>query len=109
MNGASKLNMEDFTASGQRLIVDAGGASSVTLKGSATAGVLKASGASHLDLGELKLAAADVTVDGASHVTVRVTEKLDYDLSGVSHLTYHGDPTIGKSHKSGGSHVSQEN
>jgi serine/threonine-protein kinase len=108
-NGASKLEMSDFTASGDGIIIDANGASHVQVKGTVKGGVIKASGASHLDLSDLKLAIADVTLDGASHATIRVTEKLNYNVSGVSHLTYYGDPKIGNSNKSGHSHVSREN
>jgi eukaryotic-like serine/threonine-protein kinase len=108
VNGASKVKMSDFATAGERLIVDANGASFVILKGAATAGVLKAGGASHLELGEMKLAGADVTLVGASHANVNVSEKLDYSLTAASNLTYAGDPTIGKSSKSGGSHVSQK-
>jgi hypothetical protein len=104
-NGASQLRMSEFTASGERLIIEATGASAMTLQGSATAGVIQAVGASHLDLSHLTLAAADVTAEGASHVSVHVTEKLDYSVSGASHLDYSGDPRIGKASKSGVSHA----
>jgi serine/threonine-protein kinase len=107
-NGASKLKMADFDASGKTLIVNVNGASTVTLKGAVTAAVLKVGGASHLDLSKATLAAADVTVDSASHASVRVTEKLDYSLSGASHLDYSGDPTIGKSEKHGASHANHK-
>jgi serine/threonine-protein kinase len=109
LNGASQAKMADFQASGDRLIVDANGASSVALKGSVTAGVVKGIGASHLNLGDLRLAAADVTLAGASHATVRASEKLDYNVSGASHLSYYGDPAIGEgSSKNGVSHVSHK-
>jgi serine/threonine protein kinase len=107
-NGASHLKMADFTATGDRLIVDAGGTSFVALKGSVKAGVLKVVGASHVDLRGTNLAAADVTVEGASHASVSVSEKLDYSVTGASHLDYYGDPTIGKASKHGASHVSQK-
>ena len=45
-------------------------------------------------------------LEGASHATLRVTEKLDYTVNGASHLDYIGDPKIGKSEKHGVSHVS---
>jgi len=106
-HGASHVKLADFAVKGDRLIVDASGASFVDLKGTATAGVLKANGASHLNLRGTKLAGADITVGGASHAVVTVTEKLDYAVSGASHLSYYGDPAIGKSEKSGSSHVSQ--
>jgi serine/threonine-protein kinase len=107
-NGASRLKLADFDASGERLIVDANGASTVKLKGNVKAAVVKAIGASHLDLRDLALAGADVTAIGASHVVVRVSDTLDYSVTGASHLEYSGDPKIGKSNKNGASHVSHK-
>jgi hypothetical protein len=108
MHGASRLRMGDFTASGDKLLIDANGAANLVLKGKVTAGVINAVGASHLDLREATLAAADVTLVGASHATVRVTEKLNYSVAGASHLDYFGDPKIGKSQKSDVSNVSRK-
>jgi serine/threonine-protein kinase len=105
VSGASKLKMADFAASGKTLIINAVGASTVALKGDVTAAVIKLVGASLVDLHDVTLAAADVTAEGASHATVRVKEKLDYSVTGASHLDYYGDPAIGKADKHGHSHV----
>ncbi len=107
-NGASRLKLSEFDASGERLIIDATGASIVSLKGSVTASVIRATGACHLDLHGTTLAAADVTLEGASQAKVHVTEKLDYSVGGASHLDYTGDPKIGRSSKHGASHVSHK-
>jgi hypothetical protein len=108
VNGASKLKMADFAASGKTLIINAVGASTVALKGDVTAAVIKLVGSSLVDLHDVTLAAADVTAEGASHATIRVKEKLDYSVTGASHLEYYGDPTIGKADKHGHSHVSHK-
>jgi hypothetical protein len=108
VNGASKLEMAEFVASGKTLIINAIGASTVALKGDVTAGVIKVVGAAHVELKDLTMAAADLTVEGASHATVRVKEKLDYSVNGASHLNYYGDPAIGKSSKHGASHVTRK-
>ena len=109
-NGGSTLKLGNFTTSGKGLIVDSnGGQQPDAERLRPSAGVIKASGASHLDLGEVKLAAADVTLDGASHAKINVSDKLDYSLSGWSHLEYSGEPNIGKSSKHGGSHLNHHN
>jgi serine/threonine-protein kinase len=108
VKGASRLKMGDFAASGKTLIIDAVGASSVALKGDVTAAVIKLVGSSFADLQGVTLAAADVTAEGSSHATIRVKEKLDYSVNGASHLSYYGDPKIGKSSKHGASHVTRQ-
>jgi RNA polymerase sigma factor (sigma-70 family) len=85
--------------------VAASGASMVSLQGSARDAKLAAAGASHLNLAGLAVQSARVKLSGASHATVNARGKLDYSVSGASHLTYLGKPTIGKGMKSGVSHV----
>lgn len=51
---------------GEKLSIDANGASTARLRGSAKAAVLRASGASHLKLADLTLDAADIDLTGAS-------------------------------------------
>lgn len=106
-NGASRALMEKFAISGDKVRIEADGGSKVSLSGSAEDGTIKSSGASHLDLHALKLANANVAIRGASHASIRVTDKLDYTVSSASHLDYAGDPTIGKSEKQGASRVKQ--
>jgi len=78
------------------------------LKGSATEAKLEGSGASHLDLSDFALDQAAVELSGASHATIQVKTKLNYSLSGASHLSYKGDPTIGEKEKSGASSASHK-
>jgi len=102
LGGAGHLNgsleMKKFT-------LDASGASHAELRGSATEATMKVSGASHVNLGDFSMEQADVQLSGASHATIQVKSKLDYSVSGASHLTYGGDPKIGRSEKSGASHA----
>ncbi len=86
--------------------IEADGASTVRLRGTAKAAVLKAQGASRLDLAELALDAADVELDGASNAVVRVKDLLNYNVSSASHLEYRGEPTIKRAAKTGASSVS---
>jgi hypothetical protein len=51
---------------------------------------------------------ATVNLSGASSGTVNARDKLEYGLSGASHLDYRGQPTIGEADVSGASSVSQK-
>lgn len=102
LDGASHLIGELKT---KEFALDASGASHVELSGSATKAKLIGSGASQMNLEKFAVDQTDIELSGASHATILVKSKLDYSLSGASHLNYGGDPTIGRSDKSGASHV----
>src|SRR5205807_3986709 len=103
--GASKLT-GDLKADNVKLA--ATGASKLKLLGSARDGTVAAEGASALDLQDFALVHADVKLSGASKATVRVSEKLDYNVSGASSLSYRGSPTIGTKVKTGAARVKGE-
>jgi RNA polymerase sigma-70 factor (ECF subfamily) len=103
INSASRLSGEIEAA---KIGLDVSGAGRVTLKGSAKEARISATGASSLELGDLTLDAADVSLTGASRATVNVKGKLDYTLSEASRLVYLGKPTIGKHEVSGASSAS---
>jgi serine/threonine-protein kinase len=96
LDGASSL--EGSIKAGD-IEIECNGAGRATLQGGATALKLKASGASHLELGELTAGSVDATLDGASHATVHASEQLSYSAQGVSHLEYAGDPKIQQARK----------
>jgi serine/threonine-protein kinase len=105
-HGASSLQLGDLSIGAGNLTIEATDASSAQLRGSAHAAVLRAQGASSLALADLTLDAADVDLSGASNAKVKVKSLLNYELTSASHLEYLGNPTIGKSHRSGGSSIS---
>lgn len=86
---------------------DVSGASNVRLDGSAENMVFDVSGASRLDLHGFRVGNTQATLSGASTAQINATGKLDYHLSGASHLTYQGRPSIDVAEASGGSSVSQ--
>jgi RNA polymerase sigma factor (sigma-70 family) len=100
LGGASHLkgNLET-----NKFILQASGASHLELSGSATDAKLEGSGASHLNLAKFALDQAEVALSGASHATIQVKSKLSYSVSGASHLSFRGEPTIGRKEKSGAS------
>jgi eukaryotic-like serine/threonine-protein kinase len=105
MSGASKLRGKLETA---LLTLKTEGACHVNVDGSAKRAKVSVSGASHLQLDGVKTEAMNITVSGASHAKVAVSESLDYDVSSVSHLTYKGNPAHVEGKRTGGSHVSHE-
>jgi hypothetical protein len=74
------------------LVVDAQGASVLNASGTAQRLDVTAEGASTVQLGELSVPEATVTVRGASRAAVTVTEQLVASASGASQITYGGDP-----------------
>jgi RNA polymerase sigma factor (sigma-70 family) len=103
VSGASHLS-GDIQA--QTVNLEASGASHISLKGSAKRAHLTASGASHLALSDFVIGEkADVTLSGACHADIQVKGELDYDVSGVSHLRYSGEPKVGKKKVTGLSSV----
>ncbi len=93
---------------GRKSIIDISGASSARFGGSARAATLRAQGASHLNLADLTVEAADVVLGGASSATLRVKSLLNYELSSASRLEYLGEPKIGKAKRTGASSVSHK-
>ncbi len=102
LQDASKLNGK---LGADILSIEADGASVVTLGGKAREAHFRANGASRLELAELKVEQADVSLDGASTARLRVQQKLDYDLNGASHLEYEGRPALGRKEAEGASSV----
>ncbi len=104
VSGASKLN---GSLDADRIDLHVSGASKANLSGSASVADLRADGVSTLNLGDLSLDSASIDLDGASNATISAKNKLDYNLSGASHLTYDGSPTIGRSSSNGASSVAK--
>jgi hypothetical protein len=79
------------------------GASAIQLEGAAGDIDAEASGASRLNLVELTINNADVTLSGASSGTINLKGRLDIELSGASELEYIGEPLLGEMNMSGAS------
>jgi hypothetical protein len=105
LSGASRASGD---ASASSADVRLSGASNVSLSGAANSLSLDASGASRADLPNYPVDKASVALSGASNATLNVKSHLDYELSGASHLTYTGQPSVGKSNTSGASSVQSQ-
>jgi hypothetical protein len=101
-SGASQVEVSGVD--GEHLRLDLSGASSVTARGRVRWLELRASGASRLRARELRSRLATAALSGASHGLLRVDERLEASLSGISILEYLGDPVV-SSDVSGGSFV----
>jgi len=104
LSGASKLR-------GRMQLADAeftlSGASRAELKGCADNVEFNAWGASRLELADFAVKDTTLDLKGASHAAVKVDGTLNLDLSGGSHLTYSGSPTMGSINVSGASTLTQ--
>ncbi len=102
LSGASDAKLTGNTGD---VTVGASGASRVNLGGSAGNLSVNASGASKIDVSGLTAHDAQLKASGASEIWVNVSGRLDADISGASHITYVGTPTMGTIQTSGGSTV----
>jgi hypothetical protein len=70
------------------------GASAATLAGTAQRQLLNVSGASQYDAAALSCRVATVDISGASSAVVRVSDRLEGQVSGVAVLEYYGNPVV---------------
>ena len=122
MSGASAAQLHNISAPDARVEIHAGGASSVegdvrakeltldlsgashaTLQGQAEVVKVEASGATHAALDNFKGDVGRARVSGASNVAFVAKSRLDYEVSGASHLSYAGSPVIEHGTTSGAS------
>ncbi len=104
MSGASSLKGDLVAGLAQ---FDVSGASRMTLRGTAGELILIASGASRVRLDDFQVTDTRVEASGASEVTVHASGRLDAEASGVSRITYLGNPRLGRIETSFGSSVAQ--
>lgn len=83
-----------FTLDVDELELDLSGATEVVVKGEAEKTVIDMKGASELDASELQVEDMTIEMAGACEATVRVKDKLNADLDGLSELIYIGSPEI---------------
>ncbi|MGD0464629.1 MAG: head GIN domain-containing protein [Tepidisphaeraceae bacterium] len=102
LSGASTL--DGGLRKGQ-VTLNVAGASTATLHGTADLVNVTVSGASHVGLEDFASDVIHADVSGASNANVTAHRKLDYDVSGASHLSYAGNPTIRHAEVSGASSV----
>jgi hypothetical protein len=78
----------------QQLTVDLAAASSVAFQGKTQTAVLRLDAASRVAAADLTIAKAELSLYGASHAFIHVTETLSASADGVSTIKYSGNPTV---------------
>ena len=92
LSGATRVEALDLDTS--YLEVTLSGASAATLAGTAQRQLLNVSGASQYDAAALSCRVATVAISGASSGVVRVSDRLEGQVSGVAVLEYYGNPVV---------------
>jgi Putative auto-transporter adhesin, head GIN domain len=92
--GAVRLTAKQLT--GPKFVLEASGASRVTLDGTVNELLADMTGASQLDAGELQTKTAEISTTGAGDAEVAVAETLKVAITGAGKVSYSGNPTIEK-------------
>ena len=104
--GASKISGE-LTA--PVIAFRISGASNLTLAGKSTEGNIEVNGASRANLDNFRIDNATIEASGSSHVNINVVKELSAKASGVSSITYSGNPKIIKLDATGVSKIKKDN
>ena len=102
MSSASDITGKLKTAN---LTLDASGDSRIEISGSAENAVIKASSASDVLMPDMLIKVGSVTLGGDSRANLKVSARIDVNLSGASELKYQGAPQLGSVTTSGDSRV----
>ncbi len=104
ISGASKLTLDLDV---EEIALDISGASNITLTGKATTGTFDISGASKVGALEFTTKKATVELSGTSKMEVNASEELSIDISGMSSVSYKGNPILRSIESSGMSKIKQ--
>lgn len=94
VDGAGKIQITGV--SNDKLQISSNGAAAIAVAGTTKMIGVDTNGAAKIDTHNLRSAHAIVDSKGASKVDLGVCDKLDVNVSGVSHVTYRGDPVVNK-------------
>jgi len=93
-DGAGKIQITGVN--NDKIQISSNGAPTITVAGTTKMVGVDSNGAAKIDTHSLRSAHAIVDSKGASKVDLGVCEKLDVNVSGVSQVTYRGDPVVNK-------------
>jgi hypothetical protein len=93
-DGAGKIQITGVN--NDKIQISSDGAPMITVAGTTKMVGVDSNGAAKIDTHNLRSAHAIVDTKGASKVDLGVCEKLDVNVSGVSQVTYRGDPVVNK-------------
>jgi hypothetical protein len=94
IRGAVKLTVNQLT--GPKFVLEASGASRVSLDGNVDELLADMTGASDLEAGGLQTKTAEISTTGAGNAEIAVAETLKVAITGAGKVTYSGNPTIEK-------------
>ena len=94
IRGAVKLTAKQLT--GPRFVLEASGASRVSLDGNVDELLADMTGASELDANGLQTRTAEIATTGAGDAEIAVAETLKVAITGAGKVSYSGNPTIEK-------------
>lgn len=104
ISGASAIKASNFT--GEKLLIEASGASVVKINGTVNSFKADFSGASHLKGKNLKVKnTANINGSGACRFTIDCENEVNADLSGASSLAIYGNPKSVNEEVSGASSI----
>ncbi|CAN5255032.1 hypothetical protein BH20VER2_BH20VER2_14910 [soil metagenome] len=101
LNGAVRMTAEQLA--GPELVLEANGATRVTLSGSVNAISATMNGASRLHAEALETRAAELEINGAGRADINASEVLRVAVSGAGRVNYVGDPQVHKEISGAGS------
>lgn len=93
-DGAGKIQITGVN--NDKIQIYSNGAALITVSGTTKMVGVDTNGAAKIDTHNLRSAHAIVDTKGASKVDLGVCDRLDVTVSGVSHVTYRGDPVVNK-------------
>jgi hypothetical protein len=93
-NGAGTIEITQMK--NEKFEIDAKGAPTIRVSGETKLVDIETSGAGKIDTHRLRAAKAVVDSKGVSDVEVRAADHLDVTVSGPSHVSYAGNPTVNK-------------
>jgi len=107
LSGGSQGKLEEFSFTNS-FSIDLSGGSRLVGLGEANDLTIDASGGSILDLSDFPANDVNIELSGGSQATINLDGTLDADLSGGSHLSYIGNPTLNNIETSSGSTISKK-
>jgi hypothetical protein len=93
-NGAGNIRITGV--SNEKLQISSDGAPAISASGSTKMIGIDTNGAAKIDTHNLRATHAIVDSKGVSKVDLGVSDRLDVNVSGPSHVTYRGDPVVNK-------------
>lgn len=93
-DGAGKIQITGVN--NDKILISTNGAAAINVAGTTKMIGVDSNGAAKIDTHNLRSTHAIVDTKGASKVDLGVCDKLDVNVSGVSHVTYRGNPVVNK-------------